>query len=170
MNISNLSVKNLCLLTEGGMVLSMLVIIAVLYGVTADQVIVAAGTALIGCAVVWLRILAVLFGKRLSLFTTDLCCMLDDMMDGSHGPQSVNDSRNPLCPYPSSCNAALYHDAGEPPQGGRRTARAAGVGVPHISSGKNADQQFETGNGYAADQACHRVGADCFFAGHWQPD
>lgn len=92
MNISNLSVKNLCLLTEGGMVLSMLVIIVVLYGVTADQVIVAAGTALIGCAVVWLRILAVLFGKRLSLFTTDLCCMLDDMMDGSHGPQSVNDS------------------------------------------------------------------------------
>lgn len=170
MNISNLSVKNLCLLTEGGMVLSMLVIIAVLYGVTADQVIVAAGTALIGCAVVWLRILAVLFGKRLSLFTTDLCCMLDDMMDGSHGPQSVNDSETLF--------ARIHHRVTRlytMMQENRRKVdeerqELPGVGVPHISSGKNADQQFETGNGYAADQACHRVGADCFFAGHWQPD
>ncbi len=45
------------------------------------------GTVLIFCALVWLFVLTLAFGKRLTLFTSDLCQTLDHMINGNETPK-----------------------------------------------------------------------------------
>lgn len=86
-----LSVKNMCLLIAAGAAVSMLVITAVLYAAARDALILIAGAVLTVCALVWIFLLIVFFGKRLSLFTGDLCRTLDNMISGGEEPKQPND-------------------------------------------------------------------------------
>ncbi len=45
------------------------------------------GAVLIFCALVWLFVLTLAFGKRLTLFTSDLCQTLDHMINGNVAPK-----------------------------------------------------------------------------------
>ena len=92
MRLKNLSVKNLCLLVGVGTLLSMLLIIAVLYRLSGDMIILSGGMALILCALTWQFLLVLFFGRRLSVFTSDLCWMLDHMINGDEEPELASDS------------------------------------------------------------------------------
>ena len=43
------------------------------------------------CALIWMFLLVLLFGKRLSAFTSDLCRMLDNMISGNEEPVQAGD-------------------------------------------------------------------------------
>lgn len=83
-----LSIKNLCLLIGTGALLSMLAITAVFYVLTGDMFILFGGAALTACAFVWMFLLVLLFSKRLSVFTSDLCQALDHMISGNEAKQA----------------------------------------------------------------------------------
>lgn len=77
-----ISVKKIYLLCMTGMALTMLGIAAGLFKWSGDGVVLACGMLSTVCALVWMTILIHLLGRRLSLFTTQLCSTLDCMMDG----------------------------------------------------------------------------------------
>ena len=68
MRLKSLSVKNLCLLTGGGTLVTMLF-----------------------CAMAWQFLLVLFFGRRLSVFTSDLCRTLDHMINGDEKPEQTSD-------------------------------------------------------------------------------
>ncbi len=92
MNLGRISVKRIFLLVSGGMAVSMLAICAVLFAVTGQMWIVASGVLLILCALVWMFLLTIVFGKRLSVFTRELCRAMDQMISGSGEPVRAADS------------------------------------------------------------------------------
>ncbi len=92
MKLNNLSAKKTCRLVSAGLVLSMLAITVILGIVMQDLRIFTVGGTLTLCAFFWIRLLSVSFGKRLSLFTSDLCRTLDNMIDGNEELQKSNDS------------------------------------------------------------------------------
>lgn len=96
MKLKRLSVKRLCLLIGAGAAISLLTITIVLYVLTGDTLILWGGGLLTACALVWLFLLVVLFGKRLSVFTNDLCRTLDAMISGSEEPNRANDNETLL--------------------------------------------------------------------------
>ena len=87
-----LSVKRLFLWICIGLLLSMTAITLILFSLTLEVAVLIAGAALIGCALVWLFVLTQAFGKRLSLFTSELCKTLDNMMDGDEEPKPTDNS------------------------------------------------------------------------------
>ena len=91
MNLKRLSIKSLCLLVAVGALLSMLAITAVLYVLTSDTLMLWGGAALTVCTLVWLFLLVLLFSKRLSAFTSDLCQTLDNMISGNEEPKQISD-------------------------------------------------------------------------------
>lgn len=91
MKLKRLSIKSLCLLVGIGTLLSMLAITAVLYVLTSDTLMLWGGAALTVCALVWLFLLVLLFSKRLSAFTSDLCQTLDNMISGNEEPKQISD-------------------------------------------------------------------------------
>jgi signal transduction histidine kinase len=92
MNLERISVKRIFLLVSGGMAVSMLAICAVLFAVTGQMWIVASGVLLILCSLVWMFLLTIVFGKRLSVFTRELCRAMDQMISGSGEPVRAGDS------------------------------------------------------------------------------
>jgi len=92
MMLNRLSIKKLCLLIGSGALFSMLTITAVIYVLTGNHLVIFIGAALTICALVWLFLLVLFFGKRLTIFTSDLCRTLDNMIDGSKEPHEVSDS------------------------------------------------------------------------------
>ena len=80
MKLNRLSVKRLCLLIGAGALLSMLAITITFYALTGNELFFLMGAALL------------FFGKRLSLFTSELCQTLDNMINGSAEPQRASDS------------------------------------------------------------------------------
>lgn len=92
MKMEHLSMKHLCLLMEAGALLSMLIITAVLFALSEDKLILLCGAALTVCAAFWLFLLVMLFGRRLSVFTSDLCRIMDHMINGNDAPEQANDS------------------------------------------------------------------------------
>ena len=86
-----LSVKKLCLNICAGAAISMMAITAILYVATRDALTLIAGAVLTLCALVWLFLLILFFGKRLSLFTNYLCITLDNMINGSEEPKQLSD-------------------------------------------------------------------------------
>ena len=87
-----LSVKRLFLWICIGLLLSMTAITLILFSLTLEVAVLIVGAALIGCALVWLFVLTQTFGKRLSLFTSELCKTLDNMMDGDEEPKPTDNS------------------------------------------------------------------------------
>ena len=92
MNLNNLSAKKICRLISAGMVFSMLVITGILGGIMQDIRIFIVGGTLTLCAFFWIWLLVLIFGKRLSHFTSNLCRTLDNMIDGNEELQKSNDS------------------------------------------------------------------------------
>ena len=92
MKTNNLSVKRLFLWICIGALLSMVIITLILFVITLEIAVLATGGALILCALLWLFILTQTFAKRLSLFTSDLCQTLDNMIDGDKEPKRTDDS------------------------------------------------------------------------------
>ena len=92
MKLNHLSVKRLCLLIGVGALLSMLAITITFYALTGNELFFLMGAALMICALFWLFLLVLFFGKRLSLFTSELCQTLDNMINGSAEPQRASDS------------------------------------------------------------------------------
>ena len=92
MNLNNLSAKKICRLVSAGMVFSMLVITGIFGGIMQDIRIFIAGGTLTLCAFFWIWLLVLIFGKRLSHFTSNLCRTLDNMIDGNEELQKSNDS------------------------------------------------------------------------------
>ena len=92
MKLNNLSAKKICRLVSAGLILSMLVLTVILSSIMQDMKIFIAGGTLTLCAFFWIKLLVVSFGKRLSLFTSDLCRTLDNMIDGNEKLQKSNES------------------------------------------------------------------------------
>lgn len=92
MKQERISVKTLFLLVGAGSVISMLTISAVLFSMTGDKWVLIGGGLLTVCALIWLFLLTLFFGKRLSLFTVDLCRTMDSMINGGEEPVRANDS------------------------------------------------------------------------------
>ncbi|MEY8393058.1 HAMP domain-containing sensor histidine kinase [Lachnospiraceae bacterium 45-W7] len=96
MTLKDLSVKKLFCLVMAGLLLSMMVITLILFLVTKQTAVLLAGGALFLCTFVWFFLLTQVFGKRLSLFTSDLCQTLDHMIEGDEAPQRAEDSETML--------------------------------------------------------------------------
>ena len=96
MTLKDLSVKKLFRLVVGGLLLSMTAITLALFLVTKQTAVLLAGGVLFLCALVWFFLLTQVFGKRLSLFTSDLCQTLDHMIEGDEAPQRIEDSETML--------------------------------------------------------------------------
>ena len=92
MKLNNLSAKKICRLISAGMVFSMLVITGIFGGIMQDIRIFIVGGTLTLCAFFWIWLLVLIFGKRLSHFTSNLCRTLDNMIDGNEELQKSNDS------------------------------------------------------------------------------
>ena len=87
-----LSVKRLFLWICIGLLLSMTAITLILFSLTLEVAVLIVGAALIVCAFVWFIVLTQTFGKRLSLFTSELCKTLDNMIDGDEEPKQTDNS------------------------------------------------------------------------------
>ena len=88
----HLSVKCLFLRICIGLLLSMTAITLILFTITLEIAVLIVGAALIVCALVWFFALTQAFGKQLSLFTSDLCKTLDNMIDGDGKPKPADNS------------------------------------------------------------------------------
>lgn len=91
MKLNNLSAKNICRQVSVGLVISMLTITGILGSIMQDIRIFIAGGILTLCAFFWIELLVVSFGKRLLLFTSDLCQTLDNMIDGDEEFKKTED-------------------------------------------------------------------------------
>lgn len=92
MSLGRISVKTIFLLTCGSMAASMLVICAVLVWMTGEIWVLTTGGLLMLCALAWMFLLTVVFSKRLSVFTKELCRAMDQMISGSGEPVRAVDS------------------------------------------------------------------------------
>ena len=92
MNLGRISVKRTFLLIWVGMTASMLFVCAVLFVMTGERRVLTTGILLTACAVIWQYLLMLFFGKRLSVFTRELCQVMDRMISGSEEPVRVTDS------------------------------------------------------------------------------
>ena len=92
MKSRSLSVKRLFWWICMGLLLSMTALTLILFSLTFEVAVLIVGAVLIVCALVWFFVLTQVFGKRLSLFTSDLCKTLDNMMDGDEEPKQADNS------------------------------------------------------------------------------
>ena len=92
MSLGRISVKKIFLLTWVGMAVSMLAICAVLLWMTGEIWVLINGGLLTLCALVWMFLLTVVFSKRLSIFTGELCQAMDQMISGNGEPVRAVDS------------------------------------------------------------------------------
>ncbi len=76
-----ISVRTIYALTISGMVVTMAAVCLCLYRMTGDVLIPIYGILFAVCALVWSGILMALMSKRLSLFTLNLCWLLDRMIN-----------------------------------------------------------------------------------------
>ena len=92
MRLERISVKRLFLLVEIGAAISMMALSVILSAITGEKWVLLSGALLTACALGWLFLLTLFFGKRLSLFTGELCQMMDSMISGSREPARASDS------------------------------------------------------------------------------
>lgn len=90
--LKQISVKTLFLLISAGTALSMLILSVTFSILTSDTRVFFCGALLTICALIWLFLLTQIFGKRLSLFTADLCKTIDSMINGAEYPARAADS------------------------------------------------------------------------------
>ena len=96
MKLQGLSVKRLFFYVIIGLILSMTVAAAILYFITEQSAVLAVGAVLILCALAWLLALTQILGKKLALFTSDLCGTLDNMIAGNKGISLLRTVRHSL--------------------------------------------------------------------------
>ena len=84
MNPGRISVKRGFLLICGSMAVSMLAVCAVLF-------VLMTGVLLTACALIWLFLLMLFFGKRLAVFTEELCRSIDRMISEGEEPVRAAD-------------------------------------------------------------------------------
>ena len=82
MKLERVSVKKLFLLFLAGTFLSMASATALLFLLTGETKLLLCGAVFTGLALMWLFLLTLIFSKRLSLFTAELCRTLDTMTSG----------------------------------------------------------------------------------------
>lgn len=87
-----LSVRTIYVLTITGTVLTMVTICWGLYLLTGDLLIPLSGILFMTCALVWIALLMWLMSKKLSIFTFDLCQVLDRMINEDVGLKWGDDS------------------------------------------------------------------------------
>ena len=86
-----LSVKRMFFWRSAGMSLTMTVIILVGLFLSKIIVVLWVGMALIVCAILWMLFMVQLLGMRLSNFTSELCQILDDMMNRSKEQETLTE-------------------------------------------------------------------------------
>ena len=96
MKRETLSVKRLFCWMAIGLSLSMTAFTLTLFFMTRRMEVLLAGGGLLLCALAWLFVLTRAFGKRLALFTADLCQTLDHMIAGDEAPNRPEDSETQL--------------------------------------------------------------------------
>ncbi len=92
MKLERLSIKKLCLLIGAGALLSMMAITAVVYALSSDVLVLFMGAVLMACALGWFFLMVLFFGKRLSVFASELCRTLDNMISGNEEPRQISDA------------------------------------------------------------------------------
>ena len=92
MRLGTISVKRIFQLVCGAAAVSMLAICAFLFTVTGELWILRAGVLLTACDLTWMFILMLCISKKLTVFTKDLCVMIDRMVSGSEEPVHAPDS------------------------------------------------------------------------------
>ena len=91
MRLEGISVKRLFLLLGAGTAGSMLTLSCILFASTGEMWVFLGGILLTICALAWLYLLTRLFGRRLSLFTEELCRTMDHMISGNEEPVQTQD-------------------------------------------------------------------------------
>ena len=142
-----ISVKKMFFWLTSGMALSMTAIILVSFFLTKNIVVLWVGLALIVCATLWMLFMVQLLGMRLSNFTSELCQILDDMMNRSQEPENVSDRETIF--------ARIHH----------RLVRLYNIlqevlGVRYFPSGQDSGKQHENDCRYTFDKIPGRTGAE----------
>lgn len=96
MKLNTVPVKWLFWGVSIGTTLIMCVITMVLFVLTHQTATLVTGGLLIFCSFIGLLLLTQILGKRLSLFTSDLCKTLENMIDGKEEPEIIDDSETLL--------------------------------------------------------------------------
>lgn len=91
MRLEGISVKRLFFLIGAGTTGSMLTLSCILFASTGEIGVFLGGILLTSCALAWLYLLTRLFGRRLSLFTEELCQTMDHMISGNEEPVQTQD-------------------------------------------------------------------------------
>lgn len=92
MKPKTLSMKRLFFFLFLGLTLSVTAITILLFFLTKQAVVLLTGGLIYICSVVWFLVLIQAFGKRLSIFTSDLCRTLDDMINSTAEPALNHDT------------------------------------------------------------------------------
>ena len=153
-----LSVKKMFFGLTAGMTLTMTAIILVAFFLTKNIVVLWVGMALIVCAILWMLFMVQPLGMRLSNFTSELCQILDDMMNPSQEPENVSDKETIFARIHHRL-VRLYNILQESNRKVvRRTAGITVVGVRYFPSGQNSGKQHEDDCGYTFDKTSGRTG------------
>lgn len=96
MKMNTIPVKWIFLGVSIGTALIMSVITLFLFVLNHQTTILVTGGLLIFCSLIGLLLLTQILGKRLFLFTSDLCKTLDNMIDGKEEPEIIDDSETLL--------------------------------------------------------------------------
>lgn len=91
MKEKNDSIKKMLFLLSAGMAVSMIGITLGCFFITKRMEVLWSGLLLIACASVWSVLLVQAFGIRLSQFTSELCQVLDEMINRSQAPKQIKD-------------------------------------------------------------------------------
>lgn len=91
MKEKNDSIKKMLFLLSAGMAVSMLGITLGCFFITKQVEVLWSALLLIACASVWIVLLVQAFGIRLSQFTSELCQVLDEMINQSQAPKQIKD-------------------------------------------------------------------------------
>lgn len=91
MKEKNYSIKKMLFLLSAGMVVSMIGITMGCFFITKRMEVLWSGLLLTACASVWIVLLVQAFGIRLSQFTSELCQVLDEMINQSQAPKQIKD-------------------------------------------------------------------------------
>ena len=91
MKMNTIPIKWLFFGVSIGTTLIMCIITLVLFVLTHQTATLVTGGLLIFCSFIGLVLLTQIWGKRLSLFTSDLCKTLDNMIDGKEEPEIIDD-------------------------------------------------------------------------------
>lgn len=92
----NHSVKRIFGWIAAGLLFSMLAATLSLFLITKQAAVLLTGIVLLLCALLWFFLLIQILGKRLSLFTSDLCQTIDHMMKGDEAPKRPEDRETML--------------------------------------------------------------------------